>query len=216
MELQNLCKYSPMFSQKEWSSEYCSCVGSNEITFTVQTDVPLLMKVIFSFNGISDGPEINYKINPAWNTRVVKRQLPYCKVVLLNESALDNNILILSVISDKKIKEEIPIGLPAKAPVVEEQKMEQRCKSPFSILSKRKKSVGREPQVTSPKCGCRIPELIFRNSLIVADFNNKLKSIPPPLLGVSECQILTFQNDQFEWVISNNEKTEKNVSWKFD
>ena len=217
MEVKDLCKYSPMYSEKEWSSNFVDVVFSNELCISVQTDINLTLKVIHSFNQVSNGPEYIYKLQPGWSTRCVKRALPYVKLVITNDSDQDNNILILSVISDKKVKDTAPLPLPVPIPEPVETKIEQlRSKSPFSSMLKKKKPIERESPAPSCKC-VKIPEILSRNSLICGDWNRQLKAVPPPLLGQTETQILTFNsNDQFEWVVSRGERIDKNVSWKFD
>lgn len=215
MEVKELCKYSPLYAGKEWSSDFVNVVQSNELCISIQTDINLVLKVIHSFNQVSNGPEYIYKINPGWSTRSVRRTLPYAKFVIINETELENNILILSVISDKKIKElpeEVSRVLPLPAGEI---KNEHRGKSPFSSMLKKKKPAERE--TPAPCCKCvKIPEILSRNSLLAGDWNKQIKCIPPPLLGQTEAQVLVFQNDQFEWVVSRGERVDKNVSWKFD
>lgn len=207
MEIETLSRCTPMLDTKEWNSEYAKVLHCREITFTTNVDVNLNLRVVFSVDGKHDGQEHKFKLTSGWSSRSIKRSLPYCKVVITNETGLINDTLTLSVIGDKAIKQE---DKPPAEVVAEIE--EHRSKSPFrSILSKRRKSIPAKQDTR-----CKVPEHVPNNGILVGDYGN-LKSIPPPIAGINEIQLLTFQNNKFEWVIlTDDERKDKNVSWRFD
>lgn len=206
MEIEKLSRCTPLLDVLEWESGYVKVVQSKEITFTSNSDVNLTLRIVFSVDGKNEGHEHKFKLNNGWSSRSIRRSLPYCKVILTNETGQNNDVLILSVISDKKIVEE-------ENETKHEEKYEERSKSPFkSILSRRRKSI---PKSSDNKC--RIPEHVPKGGLLCGDWDGKLKTIPPPIVGISDIQILTFQNNNFEWVIlTEDDRKDGTISWKFD
>lgn len=208
MEIEKLTRYTPLIDTNKWESEYVKVVTAKELTFTTNTDVCLTMYIVFSVDGKTDGQEHKFKLPSGWSSRNMRRSLPYCKVILINETGISNDILVLSVLSDKVIKQD-----PEKPPAELIEDHETRSKSPFrSILSRRKKSIP-----SNILQNCKVPEHVPKNALLCGDWDGKLKVIPPPISGIGEVQLLTFQNGSFEWIIlSEDEKKDKNVSWRFD
>lgn len=231
MEINALSCYQPLGDVESWSSQYVKCLGLKELTITTCSDVQLTLSVCFSINGYEDGQTHTFKVH-SWQSFNVRVSLPWCKFKLENKSGKPNNSLILSVISNKKIdleehneKKSVERTL-SNDTHHQEEKEEGRFKSPLkSILNRRRKSNSHK---SLPISSCKVPEHVPRGSLLVGDYNSGIKSIPPPIMGINDVQVLTCIDGKIEWTIFSAQdddtvndtmdtmRSSQSVKWRFD
>lgn len=224
MELNSLSLHNPLGDVNTWASQYVKVLGLKELTVTTYSDVALDLTILFSINGCdSQSQNHNFKLVAGnWNSFNVRISLPWCRFKLENKSGKNNNTLIMSVLSSKKIDvdddKKLVENSKSEESIDEHHENDGRFKSPLrNILNRRRKSNSHKQLPVT----CKVPEYVPKGSLLIGDWSG-LKVVPPPV-NISDLQVLTCVNGIVEWCIVNeNEKdidtmdTIKNVSWKFD
>ena len=199
-DLEKLNISTPFIDELKIESEYVDISKYKHLRVTIFADILINVELIFSHDGILDGPVTLYKINNTWNTRKVDIILKYIKIRLSRDSVDSVNKLIVCNV----------IGRHGENEGVKEPEVEKRHKSPFKSILSRKKSSGSLNVSSKVECSdSRLPALIPRNGLLLGGYSNSVINVVPPL---ADCDyILVSRSGIIQW--ESLEVEDKHVSF---
>lgn len=206
MDLEMLKIVDPLISDYVRETNYIDVRKYKHLRITSFSDCSLTMDIIFSHNGVNEGPCTSYILNPnIWATRRVDIILPFIKIRVIRAENEVNKMLVINCLGRYTDIERVE---PPK-PVEEEgePKEEHRSKSPFRAFVSKKKPLPQSQKIDAHDP--RFPSYISRNSLLVGGYNNSVVLIPPPDPNVDSH--LCYVDNAFVWQPVADKKV---VNWK--
>jgi hypothetical protein len=213
MDLEMLKIVDPMTSDCIRESVFVDVRKYKHIRITSFSDCELGMQIIFSYNGISEGPMSQYQLIPNnWTTRRVDIILPFIKIRVIKAEEQVNKMIVINALGRFTPIESIqPVKENEDNDVPKDEPKDGRSKSPFrSWVGKKINNSNHNPsqkiQVNDP----RLPDYISRNSLLIGGYSNSVILIPPPVANTDSH--LCWIDNTFCWQSINEPK--KTLTWK--
>lgn len=201
-----------------WSSEYVK-VGNDYKHFRVTgfSDTDTVLNIIWSNDGINDGfcSTVTLK-SGKWKTEKIEVMLPYVKYNVLGSTENNTRTIINTLGRTFEVNNTGTIGRSTgsmcqlneeNADTVElKEKETKRGKSPFRRFSiSRKNSMGKidkQIDITSNH-DPRIPDGIYRNSILIGAAPGQLTTLPPPPTDGLK-YVLTYNSGTYIWEQTQN------------
>ena len=207
MDLEMLKICTPMTSDFVRETNYIDVRRYKHLRLTSMSDCTLSMDVIFSHNGVNEGPCTSFALQPnMWATRRIDIILPFIKIRVIRSENEINKMLIVNCLGRFTDIERVEPSIKQDEEI-EEPKEEHRSKSPFRAFVSRKKPLPQSQKIDAHDP--RFPSYISRNSVLVGGYNNSVVLIPPPDPNVDSH--LAYIDNQFVWQAIADKKV---VNWK--